>query len=111
MRRHKKPHGFWLLGAALVMMPFGCSDPAVPADAESEADSPGGFKPTPQVGDACEFGDDPCCWNTRELSCTASSPERPGEWRLQNDAGCPCSSAPECGPLPMPPVCDRIPAE
>lgn len=69
MRHHKELHEFLLLGAALVMMPFGCSDPAVPADAESEADSPGGFKPTPQVGDSCEFGDGPCCW-TRDYTRT-----------------------------------------
>lgn len=114
MRHHKKPHGFLLLVAALVMMPFGCSDPAVPADAESEADSPGGFKPTPQVGDSCEFGDGPCCWTrdyTRALECSAPRPGVSGSWVNQPHSGCPCSPAPQCRPTPIPPPCDRIPAE
>lgn len=112
MRHHKKPHGFLLLGAALVMMPFGCSDPAVPTDTESEADSPGGFEPTPQVGDTCEFGEGPCCWiSGRTLECSAPRPGVSGVWTNQFHPGCPCIPDPQCGPTPIPPACDRIPAE
>ena len=77
----------------------------------SDADA---FRPVPQIGETCEYGEGPCCWTrdgTRAVECSAPGPGFSGRWTLQFHSGCPCSADSQCRPTPMPPPCDRIPAE
>lgn len=117
----KQAHGISrLIAVSIAFIAMACSDNRPGADSSEfdDEDAEVGedvevieFRREPFHGDPCVFGDGECCKDdTRALICSAQLPGLDGTWQLQNDAGCPCSSASECNPVLRPPPCDRIPA-